>query len=188
MRFPQVSDRVKEAPAQALRGVFAGIGQLLLFTDKLRNKPPAHQRKPGIGAPQPAGAVPGAAGPRPDIAAAATHTAAHTAEPEPEPAAGTDMDTGTDDLPLPNYDELSVPSLRARLRTLDVAQLRQLTRYEQANAARPEVIAMYERRVAKLEAERRASEDEAAAGEAEIAARAEVENDVRAELEAEGDS
>jgi hypothetical protein len=37
MRFPQVSDRVKEAPAQALRGVFAGIGQLLLFSDKLRN-------------------------------------------------------------------------------------------------------------------------------------------------------
>ena len=44
MRFPQVSDRVKEAPAQALRGVFAGIGQLLLFTDKLRNKTPAASR------------------------------------------------------------------------------------------------------------------------------------------------
>ena len=41
MRVPQVSDRVKEAPAQALRGVFAGIGQLLLITDKLRNKTPA---------------------------------------------------------------------------------------------------------------------------------------------------
>src|SRR6059058_3312124 len=38
MRVPQVSERIKEAPAQALRGVFAGIGQLLLITDKLRNK------------------------------------------------------------------------------------------------------------------------------------------------------
>ena len=38
MRVPQVSERIKEAPAQALRGVFAGIGQLLLMTDKLRNK------------------------------------------------------------------------------------------------------------------------------------------------------
>ena len=40
MRVPQVSERIKEAPAQALRGVFAGIGQLLLYTDKLRNKAP----------------------------------------------------------------------------------------------------------------------------------------------------
>src|SRR5689334_24198819 len=38
MRVPQVSERIKEAPAHALRGVFAGIGQLLLITDKLRNK------------------------------------------------------------------------------------------------------------------------------------------------------
>ena len=41
MRVPQVSERIKEVPAQALRGVFAGIGQLLLITDKLRNKAPA---------------------------------------------------------------------------------------------------------------------------------------------------
>src|ERR1700722_13120852 len=46
MRVPQVSERIKEAPAQALRGVFAGIGQLLLITDKLRNKAPAAQDVP----------------------------------------------------------------------------------------------------------------------------------------------
>ena len=46
MRVPQVSERIKEAPAQALRGVFAGIGQLLLITDKLRNKTPAGQDVP----------------------------------------------------------------------------------------------------------------------------------------------
>lgn len=39
MRVPQVNERVKEAPAQALRAMFAGIGQLMLFTDRLRNRP-----------------------------------------------------------------------------------------------------------------------------------------------------
>src|SRR5580704_11397271 len=53
MRVPQVSERIKEAPAQALRGVFAGIGQLLLFTDKLRNKTPASQQVPQARAPEP---------------------------------------------------------------------------------------------------------------------------------------
>src|ERR1700757_2411717 len=52
MRVPQVSERIKEAPAQALRGVFAGIGQLLLITDKLRNKAPASQQVPQARAPE----------------------------------------------------------------------------------------------------------------------------------------
>ena len=55
--------------------------------------------------------------------------------------------------PLPNYDELSVASLRARLRNLDVAQVRQCAEYERAHAARAEVLTMFERRIAKLEAE-----------------------------------
>ena len=44
-------------------------------------------------------------------------------------------------------------SLRARLRNLDVAQVRRLAEYEQAHAARADVLAMFERRIAKLEAE-----------------------------------
>src|SRR5439155_26621320 len=51
MRVPQVSERIKEAPAQALRGVFAGIGQLLLITDKLRNKA-SHQDVPRARTPE----------------------------------------------------------------------------------------------------------------------------------------
>ena len=54
MRVLPVSDRIKEAPAQALRGVFAGIGQLLLITDKLRNKTPADQHVPQARGPEPA--------------------------------------------------------------------------------------------------------------------------------------
>src|SRR5579863_4893414 len=57
MRMPPVSDRIKEAPAQALRGVFAGIGQLLLITDKLRNKTLADQHVPSARVPEPAESV-----------------------------------------------------------------------------------------------------------------------------------
>ncbi len=53
MRVPQVSERIKEAPAQALRGVFAGIGQLLLITDKLRHKTPAYHSVPPTSQPEP---------------------------------------------------------------------------------------------------------------------------------------
>ena len=36
MPLPQVNDRLKELPAQALRTLFATIGQLLLVADRLR--------------------------------------------------------------------------------------------------------------------------------------------------------
>ena len=295
MRVPQVSERIKEAPAQALRGVFAGIGQLLLITDKLRNKAPAGQdvsraRTSGASgtvtattAARPAGqreeaaaapATPAATEPvtsatapaataAADEAAAAKSVAAESAaaksaaarrapakpttakpatkptgkpttarrsparpataqtapaepaageppkppkrqstrdfdktgnvrllreedssplsaaasaiqaepvttpepvtatEPEavtatePEAVSGAEPVSGPADSapPLPNYDELSVASLRARLRNLDVAQVAQLADYERAHAARADVLAMFERRIAKLEAE-----------------------------------
>ena len=311
MRVPQVSERIKEAPAQALRGVFAGIGQLLLITDKLRNKA-SHQDVPQARAPEasetitdtavtspagngartaaasagpaaaeaapaPAGMVTesetiaaepapakataakpattrrtaakpvadkpvtakppakpatakpatakpttprrtaakaaaaeaaesaGEAAPKPpkrqssrnfdktgnvrvlgneagtsavgvapeSAAAPAEPVAAAPAEPmtvapesaaavpepaaaAPEPAAVAEPVAATPvaaAAPLPNYDELSVASLRARLRSLDVAQVRQLAEYERAHAARADVLTMFERRIAKLEAE-----------------------------------
>jgi len=275
MRVPQVSERIKEAPAQALRGVFAGIGQLLLITDKLRNKA-SHQDVPRARTPEasetvtdaavtglagngagtaaaeaaaapavpapaepvtesetvaaeaapaqataakpatvrrtaakpvtdkpvtakppakPTTARPAAAKPTTPRRTAAKAAAAEAAEsageavpkppkrqssrnfdktgnvrvlgdeadmpapgaaPEPagpvaaapEPAAAAAAAA-----PLPNYDELSVASLRARLRNLDVAQVRQLAEYERAHAARADVLTMFERRIAKLEAE-----------------------------------
>ena len=53
----------------------------------------------------------------------------------------------------PDYDNLAIASIRARLRTLDADQVRQLAEYEKAHAARPEVITMFERRIVKLNAE-----------------------------------
>jgi hypothetical protein len=180
MRMPQVSERVKEAPAQALRGVFAGLGQLLLITDKLRNKTPIHggtsqaktAKAPATEAAHMAATpvVPEAApvaDAAPDVAAkpaAAEDTG--SAEKQPEsgktgnvrlltegPAAPEAADeSGVGEAPLPNYDELTVASLRARLRNLSIEQVRELAEYERAHAGRAEVVAMFERRVAKLEA------------------------------------
>ena len=319
MRVPQVSERIKEAPAQALRGVFAGIGQLLLITDKLRNKA-SHQDVPRARTPEasqtvtdtavtspaangagtaaaPAGAASGEAGPAlvdagptaeaaaaPAAAAAAASapadaaaapaeavTESETVSAEPAPARpattrrtaakpvankpvtakppakpatakpatakpttprrtaakaaaaeaaegagdsaprppkrqssrnfdktgnvrvlGNEADTPAPEpaaaapepvtaapepvaaapepvtaapepvaaaepaaaaAPLPNYDELSVASLRARLRNLDGAQVKELAEYERAHAARADVLTMFERRIAKLEEE-----------------------------------
>ena len=99
----------------------------------------------------------GAAGPGPATDAAATASVAGTADADATPAsgagaAGPDAMTAAPPAPLPNYDGLSIASLRARLRSLDVTQLRQLVEYEKAHAARGDVLAMFERRIAKLEA------------------------------------
>ena len=55
------------------------------------------------------------------------------------------------ELPLAGYDAMPVASIRARLRSLDFDQLQALLVHEHKNAARPDVIAMIERRIAKLE-------------------------------------
>jgi len=87
--------------------------------------------------------------------------------------------------PLPNYGELSIASLRARLRNLDLTQLRQVAAYEKAHAARAEVMTMFERRIAKLEAEDGADRQGEAEAKAEGESRDEVAAEARAELEAE---
>jgi hypothetical protein len=65
---------------------------------------------------------------------------------------GPDLASPLQTLPLPSYDDLSLASIRARLRGLDVSQLRVLVEYESKNAERPEVLGMFERRIEKLEA------------------------------------
>jgi hypothetical protein len=80
-----------------------------------------------------------------------------TAEPEtsaaPEADAGPATSAATEPsgaLPLANYDELSVASLRARLRNLTNDDLTQLMAYEKAHQDRPEVIKMFQNRLAKM--------------------------------------
>jgi hypothetical protein len=251
MPLPQVNDRIKEVPAQALRAVFAGIGQVLLVADKIRNraveqvsgvttvtappreapatKPatepagqPASTDKPvtaaqptadakpaaatgpgsarwrsldktgnvrlisekNAAAPAPASkavptdAVPAEAVPTDAVPADALPTDAPPADagpaeavpaeavpaevlaPEGPPAGVPSAEApespvvppGADaaGLPLSNYDSLTIPSLRARLRVLSAAQVTALLDYERATQARPAVITMFERRLAKL--------------------------------------
>jgi len=102
-------------------------------TEATANPGPA---KAGAGPAASEAAAP-ATGPAPEAAAEAPAAAAPVGEAGP---------------PIANYAELSVASLRARLRGLTVVQVREVIAYERANANRPEVIAMFERRVAKLEA------------------------------------
>jgi hypothetical protein len=70
---------------------------------------------------------------------------------KPPPARGAAPAAG---LPVPGYDGLSLASLRARLRNLDATQVRTLLEHEKSAANRADVVAMLERRVARLEARR----------------------------------
>jgi hypothetical protein len=54
--------------------------------------------------------------------------------------------------PLPGYDDLSLASLRGRLRVLDAATIQATLAYEKAHARREPVITMLERRLAKISA------------------------------------
>lgn len=57
------------------------------------------------------------------------------------------------DLPIADFDNATLASLRARLRSLSIAELAQLRQYERAHAHRLPVITMLENRIAKLEAD-----------------------------------
>ena len=171
MSIPQVPEQARRAPILALRAVFAGIGRILLSADRAGA---------GSAGAEPAGAQPAGA----QAAAAALdqqrqaaerrrsldHTgnvrllpAAEKVGPADAPAVAAstavvyamgEQAASTPALPLANYDELSLASIRARLRGLDVSQLKVLLDYEAANAERPEVLGMFERRIEKLESGR----------------------------------
>jgi len=152
MPGPQVNERVKEAPARALRAMFAGIGSLLSVADKIRNRPAATTaapKAPETVTPEDT-ATPETMAPEtmaPETSAAPETMVPDTVTPEETVPAATGA------LPLANYDESSVASLRARLRNLSSEQLAQLIDYEKSHAARADVITMFERRIAKLAAE-----------------------------------
>ncbi|MBG0815049.1 hypothetical protein [Planomonospora sp. ID82291] len=91
-----------------------------------------------------------AAGPAPVKAARTAKTVAPAAEPGTAAPATAGEDVPAE--PLPGYSGLTVASLRARMRGKSAQQIRIMIAYEQATTARPEVVRMYENRLAKLEA------------------------------------
>ena len=152
MRVPQVSERVKEAPAQALRTMFAGIGQLLSASDKLRGKSATDEAPAEAKAAAPETATPETATPEtatPETATPETSGGGHV-KLLPSDAATAAPVASTGELPVPNYDDLTIASLRARLRNLSADQLAQLADYEKSHANREDVVQMFERRIAKL--------------------------------------
>ncbi|MFD2348900.1 hypothetical protein ACFSTC_05050 [Nonomuraea ferruginea] len=80
------------------------------------------------------------------LAEAAETVPAAVAEHEPALGAGELAE------PLPGFASLSVASLRARMRGKTGEQIAEYLAYEQATSGRPEVIRMYENRLAKLRA------------------------------------
>jgi hypothetical protein len=54
---------------------------------------------------------------------------------------------------IPSYDELSLPQLRARMRTLSVEDLEELLAYERTHADRPAFTGMLNRRIATVRAQ-----------------------------------
>ena len=226
MRVPQVSERVKEAPAQALRAVFAGIGQLLSASDRLRGKSATDEAPAEAKAAAPETVTPETVTPEtvtpktvtpetvtpetvtpetvtpetvtpetvtpetvtPETVTPETTTpktvtpetvtpetvtpetvtpetvtpetvTPETVTPEtggghvklvPGDAAPAAPAASTGALPVQNYDDLTIASLRARLRNLSADQLTQLVDYEKSHANREDVVQMFERRIAKL--------------------------------------
>ncbi|MGH3239921.1 MAG: hypothetical protein ACRDNL_06040 [Spirillospora sp.] len=73
-----------------------------------------------------------------------------SAEQKPKPAKSAKPAKPAPELPVPDYDNATLPQLRARLRGLSVDQVKLLREYERDHAARDDVIGMYERRIAKL--------------------------------------
>ncbi|GLU46825.1 hypothetical protein [Nocardiopsis ansamitocini] len=81
----------------------------------------------------------------------AVFSAVHAAAAE-----GARISEGDIPLPVPNYEALTLPSVRARLRKLTLEEVRQLRTYESTNDNRAEFVRMYDNRIAKLEAEAQA--------------------------------
>jgi hypothetical protein len=54
------------------------------------------------------------------------------------------------DLPLPQYDDLTVGEIESRVRTLDPGGVEALITYERAHAARPQVLLVLENRAEQL--------------------------------------
>jgi len=172
MGIPQVGAQVRRAPVLALRAVFAGIGRILMAADRPEAAVPAQQPSPrfrslvetgNVRLLSPQEALSPLGAPSPDEAASTekpppTKEALSAQEPVDEgarsgasaPALARHGD-GALTLPLPSYDSLSLASIRARLRGLDVGQVKVLLDYEAVNAERPEVLGMFERRIEKLE-------------------------------------
>ena len=150
MSNPQITGRTRPGPTEALRAVFSGIGRILMAADK-GQRAPASQ----AAAQQPRWRSLDETGNVRLLTAEDLGDGHPDVRPEPPPTpappGAAASPPAAENLPLASYDTLSLASIRARLRNLDVAQLRTLVDYEATHAERPDVLGMLERRIEKLE-------------------------------------
>ncbi len=110
---------------------------------------PTDESEISVGKPtEPARPPKPAATTRPASPPPAPKSAAKPEAAKPKPA----TPKAASDLPVSDYDDASIASVRARLRGLDARQVAELRDYERANAARADFLRMYENRIAKLKA------------------------------------
>jgi hypothetical protein len=153
--FDEVEDRVEDALADtplakpydaiedAIEDATAKVSDLLDKASSRKPKQPGEQAPKGEPTPSaPTGS------PEP-VDTAATPDVVETVEAV---AAAVDAPvvTAHDDLPLPDYDHMTLGSLRGRLRALTVEELVQVRDYEKAHAHRLPVVTLLDNRIAKL--------------------------------------
>lgn len=84
-------------------------------------------------------------------------------EPAPEPVEESAPESSGGPAGLSNYDDLTLPQVRARLRRLSLDQLEEMLSYERAHADRPSFVGMLSRRIGNV----RGSGNNAAEGSTE---------------------
>jgi hypothetical protein len=126
-----------------------------IVADARQKVTPAESKPAPKPTPKPAAAAstPKPAAPKPVNAAAREVGAPGAVTEEVEQIAETlhvEAPQSRDELPIPDFDNISIGSLRARLRPLTVEQLVTLREWEQAHANRLNVITTLDNRIAKL--------------------------------------
>lgn len=148
MSNPQITGRTRPGPTEALRAVFSGIGRILMAGEKSQVKAASRAAQ------QPRWRSLDQTGNVRLLTAEDLDDGYGDRQPAAEDLGGQVPEQRPAALPLASYDTLSLASIRARLRSLDVAQLRTLIDYEATHAERPDVLGMLERRVEKLQTAR----------------------------------
>ncbi|HET7312325.1 MAG TPA: hypothetical protein VFJ17_13470 [Mycobacteriales bacterium] len=125
--------------------------------DKAADKP-TDQAKPAAAKPAPSKASTTPAAPKPhEVPEAAREVGAPGAVTDEVEAVAAKLDVeepeSREDLPIPDFDNVSLGSLRGRLRSLSLEQLVVLREWEQAHAHRLPVITLLDNRIAKVSAE-----------------------------------
>lgn len=157
-------ERVRDLPEQIVRTAVIGLNQALRATEKVQSEW-GYLQQHGVG--PTLDRLRGALAASPTLGRSAqdtwgraTGTPAPGTEAEDSPAAPPsppeaspqtrEAAAAPDQLPIPDYDEASVPSLRARLRTLTASEVETLLAYERNHQNRQTVVTMFENRIHKL--------------------------------------